>query len=191
MSLLRYKKGIVRKSSLNNRNVIPCNKRRRWSAKIREKILRAYEYRSAKHVAIYSSIGSEVDLDDLIRKSLQIGKVVLLPRVIPQTREIAFFQILDYERDTERSTWGIREPKLKNCLPTPMEKIKVVLIPGLAFTREGHRIGYGGGYYDGALKRGIGKSISVGVAFDCQLYEYLPNECHDQRVSTVITEKTL
>ena len=63
----------------------------------------------------------------------------------------------------------------------------IILVPLLGFTKECHRIGYGGGYYDATLKA-LSSAISIGVGFSEQLCSYLPIEVHDQSLNYIITE---
>ena len=66
------------------------------------------------------------------------------------------------------------------------ETVDLILVPGLAFTRDGHRLGRGRGYYDRLLAR-LPRTASIGVCYECQLVEDLPTEAHDMRVDEVVS----
>jgi 5-formyltetrahydrofolate cyclo-ligase len=82
----------------------------------------------------------------------------------------------------------IREPAFDPARLVAPEETDLILVPGLAFTRDGLRLGRGGGFYDrylAGLPVGVRK---LGVCFECQVVESLPEEVHDQRVHAIVTE---
>ena len=83
-----------------------------------------------------------------------------------------------------------REPVAEARLVSP-EEIGLILVPGLAFTRDGRRLGRGGGFYDRYLAGLSAPTVKLGVCFHGQLRETLPEEAHDQRVDAVATERGL
>jgi len=120
-----------------------------------------------------------------MEEALRKGKRVILPKV--RGREIYLGEIKDREKDVEKGSFGILEPK-KTSKKATTKGIDMVILPGIAFDLKGQRIGYGEGYYDHFLKK-IPKRIPlIGLAYDFQVIKNISGKKHDKRVSKVITE---
>lgn len=127
----------------------------------------------------------------------------ILPQILPpfltQGIRVCFFQIEGEEMhaqhiltvdDLHRGPMNIWEPKL-HCPRLSPAELDVIFVPGLAFTRDGRRIGRGGGYYDRYLSQPECRARLIGLTTDLQLVDGIPTEPHDQRVSEIITESGL
>ncbi len=86
---------------------------------------------------------------------------------------------------------GVRVPHEEICPAVPARMIDVVLVPGLAFTRGGERLGRGGGYYDRLLNEVPPSARTIGVTVDGMLMDSIPTEPHDRRVGEIVTESGL
>ncbi len=136
------------------------------------------EYQNSHVIALYKSINSEVNLDYLINYSLDLNKIVLLPRIVD--KKMIFIAI---KQDTRYSLskFGILEPIGEEYLG----HIDLMIVPGLGFNKSGYRLGYGGGYYDQYLKD---KDIdTIGICFNEQIIE-LPIEKHDVKMKKIVFE---
>lgn len=134
-------------------------------------------------VAVFSPSAEEpaLQLEDL---ELSVERAVY-PRV--QGEALAFYQVHADTRWTA-NVWGIQEPVPESATRVELSDCEMVLVPGLAFDRQGRRLGRGKGYYDRALENFLG--IKVGVAYAVQLlHAPLPQESHDIRMNYVVTEK--
>ena len=89
-----------------------------------------------------------------------------------------------------RSNIGAWEPR-DFCPPVPIAGLDRIIVPGLAFTATGARLGRGGGYYDRLLSRADCRAQLIGLAYDFQIIAELPVEPHDPRVHQIITESGL
>ncbi|HOZ46158.1 MAG TPA: 5-formyltetrahydrofolate cyclo-ligase [Candidatus Hydrogenedentes bacterium] len=140
-------------------------------------------YRTASTVLCYvSSKDNEVDTHDLIRAMLAEGKTVLVPVARP-SGVLAWSRIASLD-DLAPGRFGILEPRPECLRPSVPPVDALVIVPGIAFTPEGDRLGYGGGYYDRFLDGHPGPSI--GLAFACQIAEQLPLSAHDRPVDALI-----
>ena len=141
--------------------------------------------RQAPQVLTYvSSKDNEVDTFELIRWLLQEGRPVRVPVCAPG-RTLVWPELARVE-DLVRGAFGIWEPG-PDCRRThDPDPDAVVIVPGVAFTRDGYRIGYGAGYFDRFLARHAGPSI--GLAYEACLVETIPVEPHDIPVDLVVTE---
>lgn len=135
-------------------------------------------------VALFSPLNDEVQIAPLADLLAQDYRVVL-PRVGDRedgTPEMEFF---DYAPQAMASgAYGIIEPQ--GGEPCRAEEIDLMVVPGVAFTREGVRLGRGKGYYDRYLAREGFRAYTVGVCYACQLLQELPSEEHDRRVDIVV-----
>jgi 5-formyltetrahydrofolate cyclo-ligase len=143
------------------------------------------EYAAAGSVALYAAFRGEVPTAGLIRQALSAGKQVLLPAV---EGDGLVFRRIDSDACLVRGKYGIPEPGA-SCQAVGLEAIELFVIPGVAFDLQGHRVGYGRGYYDRALHRFESKGKFIGVCYDFQLVEQIAGEPHDVIMDWVITER--
>lgn len=185
---LKTAKASLRRRILAQRDALSPVLRQAGSAKILRSILDLPGYRSANVVAAYASFGSEIDTWGFLRDALQAGKVLLLPRVDRQRHRLDLYRVHDLESDLAEGVWGIREPAV-HCGAVPPPSVEFMLVPGVAFTPQGDRLGYGGGYYDRLLTQLGPGTPRVAAAFELQVVDGLPVAGHDQRVHCVVTEQ--
>lgn len=96
---------------------------------------------------------------------------------------------VDDSADLRRGPLGVWEPVAERCAEMPPSELDVILVPGLAFSRQdGARLGRGGGFYDRLLARPDISALRLGVAFEAQMLEAIPCEPHDRRVQALVTE---
>ena len=136
-------------------------------------------------VAGFSSIRSEIDVMPLMRALAARGAVLALPIVTAKDEPLIFRHWTETTR-LVRGPYGIFEPSLEAEEAEP----DIVLVPLAAFDRAGHRIGYGGGYYDRTLERlrKLKKITAIGVGFSAQEIASVPSSDHDARLDLVLTE---
>ena len=137
------------------------------------------EYAAATGVMAFVGFRGEPDTDPLFARLAADGKRLLLPRVDGQ--EIV---VCDGVGPMQTSSYGVSEPTGPALGP---EVVDLVIVPGLAFTLDGARLGYGGGFYDRFLPTVRPGVVSVGVCFDEQVVDHLPVEPHDIRVARVVS----
>jgi len=147
----------------------------------------------ARVVSLYSALPVEPDLAALTRPETGTRRPERAPRRFCYPRieagGMAFFEV-ESSSDLVPAPWHpkIREPVFTPESLVPPDKIDLILVPGLAFTRDGQRLGRGGGYYDRYLAALPSVAMKLGVCFQFQLVDSLPLEAHDQRVHAVVTE---
>ena len=145
-----------------------------------EKFLQCDAYKTAKSVYGYLPYNQEVRTWELLEQAMKDGKKVAVPKV--HGEEMRFIYITDFSQVSD-GYCGIPEPL--NDDPIATDKDSLVLMPGLAFDRDGHRIGYGGGFYDRFLSAEPSHK-TVALCYDFQLVEELPTEEFDIPVDVVI-----
>jgi 5-formyltetrahydrofolate cyclo-ligase len=136
-------------------------------------------------IALYSPIRREPDLLSNAVLFAARGFRIALPRVEDDT---LVFSEIDLETVFQRGSFGIREPS-QEARRIPREDICVMCLPGLAFDREGGRIGYGKGYYDRYLSVAKREDLPmlIGTGYDFQLLDRIPQAPSDRRAAYVIT----
>jgi 5-formyltetrahydrofolate cyclo-ligase len=151
-------------------------------------------YQNVDLVLSYVALGSEFDTGAINALVLADGKRLALPR-ITENLHMDFFladPAIPLEIQLVKNKYGIWEPR-QDCPAVGVpQKPAIMLVPGLAFSVEGKRLGRGKGYYDRYFNRYPEADIvRVGVCFECQMLEDVPVEAHDKRVGWVLTEKGL
>ena len=144
--------------------------------------LAALDFRSS--IAVYLASPQEIDLSPFIRKTLESGVKVVAPRWNGETYELAALKGLDVAH-LRQGQMGILEPAEAEIV-SPKE-VGIWLVPGLAFTRNGKRLGYGGGWYDRLLCKVPKRVPKIGIAYAFQLVDELPTEPHDIRLTSVVS----
>jgi 5-formyltetrahydrofolate cyclo-ligase len=136
-------------------------------------------------IAGYLPLGDEADPRQLMERLAQMGRGLALPCVVARGRPLVFRR-WTFRDPTVANAYGILEPEAQSQEVVPT----IVLVPLLAFDRLGHRLGYGGGFYDRTLDalRRNGMVIAVGVALAGQEVHELPRETHDHTIDMAITE---
>ena len=143
-------------------------------------------YRRAAVVHTYvGALDGEVETRDLIARALRGGKRVLCPRAERGPRRLEHYEIRSLD-ELEQTALGLWEPNPSRATPADPADADLVLVPGIAFDRRGHRIGYGAGYYDRFLA--TCGATTVGLAYSFQVREALPHERHDVPVNVIVTE---
>jgi 5-formyltetrahydrofolate cyclo-ligase len=178
----------VRAAALTRREALSDLIRSEKSSLIFNRLIRFEQFRKARCVFIYVSVRSEVQTEGIVRAALAQGKTVCVPLVDKKNKEVIACSVSDPERDLHPGTMGIPEPDRLTCPTVSACDIDCVLVPGLAFTEQGHRIGYGGGFYDRFLNEWPG--FSCALAFEEQIVANLPfDPAHDVAVRRIITDQ--
>lgn len=168
------------------RNQITAADRQQYNQQITRHLLRHHLYKNAARVLCYGAMGAEVETATIIAASLSVGKEVCLPRLSGKKGHMDIVPITKIDQLIS-GTFGIPEP-MTDCPATQDYAFDLILIPGLAFDRTGHRLGYGGGYYDRFLANPNTHGYRLALGFHQQLVDHLPTEAFDQLINGIITE---
>ncbi len=174
----------LRKELKSLRNQISPIQVASWSQKICSQILATSEYHQADIIFGYLAFGNEPNIDRVLEKALQDGKIVCVPQIVSKNeiRALRFssFSQLGLDR------YGIRSLLSESEVIEP-SNIELVLVPGLGFGENGSRIGMGAGYYDRFLAQ-VKAAVLMGVTYNKLLHSDIPMESHDKRVQYLVTE---
>ncbi|MCK9396768.1 MAG: 5-formyltetrahydrofolate cyclo-ligase [Methylobacter sp.] len=154
-------------------------------------------YRQAKTVMWYIHCRSEVRTQSALSGELTAGKCIVIPYCTKDEQghnKLGLWKLEDFA-ELVPGIWGILEPPKqrwgepgKEIAP---EQLDCVMVPGVAFDRNGGRLGNGAGYYDRLLKTVRADAALIGVCFESQLVEQVAADAHDVAMDYVMTEKTL
>ena len=171
----------LRKRMIATRMTLSKEEVDKASKKIVQQLLVHPCYQDASVIYAYSSIKNEIKLDELFLYAFSEHKILALPKV--HGERIDFFTIR-HPGDLEIGAFGIYEPG-STCKKAPNPDL--ILVPGVAFSKDGFRLGYGGGFYDRFLSAHDAYSIGVGYGF--QIIDELPVEHFDQKLSEIVTDR--
>ena len=162
------------------------------SKDITERLLRLSQYQHANVVLGYMSFGAEFDSGTWVKQVMADGKRLVLPKVNRLTSQLDLYWVDDLASQLAAGLWGIPEPVAERCerLNT-LNEVEFALLPGVAFTRSGARLGYGGGFYDKLLAQIKHRPTLVAAAFGLQVVENMPQEATDVKVEWVVTEQEI
>ncbi len=158
------------------------------SRKITEQLIQSELYNECTHICVYEAFCNEVSCAYIKKQALHDGKNVYLPVTDKMRKTMEFYRIT---QDTiyRDGNYGIREPEFDEHTDTLQEK-SLILMPGLAFDRNKHRLGYGGGYYDKYLAL-HNEHITMALCYDFQIVDELPCEEHDILPDYIVTESEM
>jgi 5-formyltetrahydrofolate cyclo-ligase len=186
---IQARKQALRQSIIAAREKVPAPENLRLSRAVIGSVCDLTVYRQAQTVLGYLNFGAELAAELWVRQALADGKRVLLPRVNRASKHLDLYKVQDLQHDVAPGLWGIREPVVERCTKEDaLGTVDFILLPGVAFTREGARLGYGGGFYDKLLARMPHRPALVAGAFALQVVQEIPQDSTDRNVGWLVTE---
>jgi len=176
-------KQVTRQQFLNRRKQLAEAECLELSRQVQQRLVASELFSSATNLALYSPMNNEVRTRLLHDCAIEQHKQVCYPRVVGESLQ---FVVVDSIELLQPGSFGVAEPASGDVLN--VERIALLVVPGVAFDRAGYRLGYGKGFYDRELSRVTVTTASVGLCFDFQLCDRLPVEAHDQRLDYLVTE---
>ena len=155
-----------------------------WSRKITDTFTELQEYKDCSRILAYADYNHEVMTRYMIEAAWKDGKEVAVPKVVGQ--DMIFYKLTDFGQ-LEKGYFGIPEPARGEIVQW---EDALMIMPGVAFDRENHRVGYGGGFYDRFLEKHT-KVRRVAVAFEFQMLPEVPTEPTDISPEVIVTEKEI
>lgn len=180
---LRPEKSSLRRLLLEKRDSISYEFTQISSNKIQENLQKLNSFRNAKTIGAYYSIDSEVSTKNILQDILNDAKDLSLPKVVDDN---LIFKKISSLKDLEQGSFSILEPK-ENCADT--SDLDVILVPSIAMTRNGQRLGYGYGYYDRYLSSTKSKTITL--TYSKQIVKKIPETENDVKIDYIVTEEEI
>lgn len=189
-AVVQREKDIIRQRIIGLRNGHSPQELREKSILIEHKLFGIKRFQRAFVVMFYVSFRNEVHTPPMISRAIRAGKKVGIPVVCKDEGRLLISELHDLDNELAPGSFGVLEPKPRFIRPIKLSQIEVVVLPGVAFDESGHRLGYGGGYYDRLLQSADNKLL-VGLAYEFQIESTLPKQDHDVRVNMVVTEQRI
>ena len=169
-------KNILRKEILESRNYLELDNKSKYDKVIFEKLINSDIYKRSKKIFTYISFGSEVDTKKFINYAISDNKDIYVPKTDKVNKEMLAIKINSLNNmNVDKSKIG--------------DKFDLIIMPGVAFDKNGNRIGYGGGYYDKYISKINDKCVKLALAYELQIVENIKSEIHDIKVDFIITNK--
>ncbi|KJU85852.1 5-formyltetrahydrofolate cyclo-ligase [Candidatus Magnetobacterium bavaricum] len=183
-------KSTLRKSILHTRNTISAQDKNAKDAAIKNNLLHLKEFKDATTVMLYASFRSEPETLTIIEYALGSGKLVALPKVDMQSRQLDVYEIR-HMGELVSGCMNIPEPDVAQSRRIDVERLSrfdLIVTPGVAFDACGGRLGYGGGFYDRLFSSMHRRPLLLALAYVQQMVDGIPMQAHDMRVDMIITD---
>ncbi|MDD2427077.1 MAG: 5-formyltetrahydrofolate cyclo-ligase [Eubacteriales bacterium] len=179
-----------RKRGKQVRAQLSADERAEKSQAIERRLFQWEPFMMAENVSAFISFRDEVDTHHLIDLMRVMGKRVYVPIVDKENNELLLSLFHGYH-ELEESDFGVLEPRKDTWRIKELEEIDFILIPGLLFSKDGYRVGYGGGYYDRLLSKLSREVPRVGICFEEQVVDYVPTAEFDEALDAVVTDQNI
>lgn len=185
-------KNLLRKNIIEIRDNLNTNDKTAKDNKIFNNLIDTGFIDKYNNIFCYVDFGSEINTRVIMKEIIKRNKNLYIPYIDNVTKEMKLTLITDLNKDLVKGYYNILEPKdelRKNVVDNNI--IDLVITPGVVFSKEKHRIGYGGGYYDRFYGNLKSNPLKVALAYDFQIVDEIPVEKFDIPVDVLITEKQI
>ncbi|MHB1135456.1 MAG: 5-formyltetrahydrofolate cyclo-ligase [Coriobacteriia bacterium] len=152
---------------------------------IAERVLGLPEIAAASAIMVYGPSPEEVDVSVLEFALRERGTRIAYPRVAG--RHVLALHWVDQDTRLVTGSFGLREPAA-DAPEARFGALSALIVPGVAFDPMGNRLGFGGGFYDALLAGVEGGPLTIGVAYDEQVFTEVPHHTHDRPMDIVVTQ---
>lgn len=152
-----------------------------------EHLVATEAFHQARAMMLFLPLAHEADARPIALRAWQSGKTVTVPLVSYEQKHMIPVTIRSLDEPMETDGYGVRSPQTGE--PYPVELIDLVVVPGLGFDPQGHRIGRGAGFYDRFLSQPGFRGVICGLALDEQVVDAVPVHPHDVRLDMLVTDK--
>ena len=163
-------------------------------SKIKEIETRLFDFANfleARIVLLYVADKNEIDTQNILNKTFEYGKIIVLPMFEPEKGKARLLKVDDPARDLVEGPRGLLEPNAERCREVPMDCIDIAIIPCIAVDEKGGRLGSGDGYYDRLIPQLPITTRKVALSLEDQIVPQIPTESHDKHVDIIITDKRI
>jgi len=181
----------IRRDILKKRHSLSRDDIRNKSEQVFLHLAKTVDYRNFQNIMFYAATKSEVQTEEMIKKSMKMGKNVFIPIILSDCINLAASEIFDFDSELEKGEKGILKPKKEYYRIFTPENIDLIIIPGVAFDLRGNRIGRGFGYYDNFLRKIPSSTKIIALAFEIQIVKRIIADKNDMPVHEIITEKRI
>ncbi|CAH1185630.1 unnamed protein product [Phyllotreta striolata] len=191
MSNIKEIKAAVRDEISKKVANLSAEERNRQSEIVKRKLFDLPAFKNAKHVSIYLSLDTEINTEPILRKLFEDGKRCFVPRYRKAGMEMVELHSMDDWNTLPVTKWNIKQPSFKDQRADALDLgLDLIIVPGVAFSPTGNRLGHGAGYYDKYLSK-ISKQfdkfpILIAPAFKEQVIDNVPTEETDHKIDVIL-----
>jgi 5-formyltetrahydrofolate cyclo-ligase len=160
------------------------------SALVQHNLIDTPCYADAASVVLYAATDNEVATDIVFAHAIASGRLVLYPRVVPDTHHLNLVRV-ETRADLQPGAFGILEPTGAEIARYADLERALICVPGVAFGPAGQRLGRGGGYYDRLITALAPQTVTAGLAYSFQVLDWLPESAGDRRLGLIVTESNV
>lgn len=160
-------------------------------ARVEERLFEFANFLESRIVLLYVNRPFEIDTANIIARTADLGKIVVLPFFEPGKKAARLYKIDDATADLKTDETGRLVPNPSRCREVPKDVLDIALIPGLAFDEKGGRVGTGTGAYDRLIPELAQTARKVALTTEAQMIPMVPMENHDKYVDIIITEERI
>jgi 5-formyltetrahydrofolate cyclo-ligase len=177
----------IRNFILEKREKVDPDIRKEWDKIIFSNLINSDFYKNASVIFAFVSFKSEVETHQIIKQALKDSKIIYVPKIRSREKGMEIFKI-DSLDELKTGYFGILEPQ-ESCPAAGSSTIDLILMPGVAFDRQGGRLGYGRGYYDSFLRKMNKRVDKIALAYDFQILDKVPMDEFDVKIDGFITNE--
>ncbi len=181
-------KKILRKQIIRNLKRLLPEERLAQEEEIYDSLVKLTLWQEAKKIAITIPMEFEFNLELLVKEARNYKKQLFLP--VMQADKSLNFVLWDEDTLLQETRFGVKQPiETEHSQAIELNQLDVIIVPGLAYSEDGDRVGFGGGYYDRTLTNYDGKTLSI--AYSCQIFPKTiwPTEKTDKRIDLIISNR--
>lgn len=185
---VRDQKNAIREKYRALRAEMDEDEKRRRDSAIAQVATSMASFRLAEYVLMYAPTGEEIDITEIARRALELGKKVLFPVCSKEEHTMVYRQISSLD-ELSPGAYGLNEPAADapDYDPARDAGSAICFVPGLVYDRAGYRVGYGKGFYDRYLSSFTG--CKIGVVYDDCILRQVPRGRFDVKVDILLCEK--
>ena len=184
----------IRNSIREKRRALNTSQQRAASEQLAKLLCRQDFFQRAKRIGVYLANDGEIDPTPIINAAFRAKKACFLPLIDPLKANSLYFAEYQYGDTLHKNRFGILEPQFKSTTVTPPWSLDLILVPLVAFDRDGNRLGMGGGFYDRTLAPRPGKPTGpklIGLAHQLQEVAGLTAESWDIPLHKIATDQEI
>ncbi|XP_046603762.1 5-formyltetrahydrofolate cyclo-ligase isoform X1 [Neodiprion virginianus] len=184
----------LRQDISNALKKITTEEKLKQSKKVHERLFNLAEYKKSTRISLYLSTSDEIDTTKILKNIFELKKLAFVPRYNGKTMEMVRVSSMEDYESLPLTKWNIKQPTDNDVRENALETggLDLVILPGVAFSLDGKRLGHGMGYYDKFLHSCMEKShrmpYLIGLAFNEQIKEDIPTTEEDVNLNLVLTE---
>ncbi|MBC8257619.1 MAG: 5-formyltetrahydrofolate cyclo-ligase [SAR324 cluster bacterium] len=178
----------IRQSVIRQRKLLSAEKKRLAEIEMLKSLSKWDLFKNAAIVHIFLAKTAEPETRQIIELGWKYGKQIGVPCILPDKLELFHSQLNSFD-NLSAGSLGVLEPSAETRIELSPKIFELIIVPGLAFDRNGGRIGYGKGYYDKFLANS--SAFLLALAFDFQVLDRVPAEPHDISMNGILTETGL